>query len=149
MRRWLSGSLLLFALAACGPGYETDVKLTPPPTRTGQACTTECFKTQNDCTDACSAGQMQCEQRARLQDDFDYSLYGGSGIGGFGGRRGFGTGIGIGYGGYGGLRGYQLCQPTACQNRCAQHMYECYAHCGGQALRTTKCVKNCPTNVRK
>lgn len=139
--------IVLSLLAACGPSYETDVKLTPPPTSTGQDCTTQCMKAQSDCNDACAAGQQQCETRARLQDDFDSSLYGSTGVGAGFPRPGFGTGIGLGYGDS--LRSYQLCQPTDCQSRCAEHMYECYAACGGKVNRTTKCVKNCPdTAVR-
>ena len=114
----------------------------PPPTATGQACTTQCMATRDACVDACAASQRQCEMRARMQDDFDSSLYGSTWRGGP--FAGYGTSLGTSSAFGGGLRGFQLCQPTACENSCAEHLYACYTECGGRVKRETRCVDHCP-----
>lgn len=136
MRSWTMLPVLL--LAACGPRFETQYSLTPPPdSLTSRQCLQSCEFQRQQCQQLADSRYQLCQSQAELrydrcQDAADYD--------------------------------YQRClylrpdNPGSCRRpsgycfrdycarddaNCDELYRSCYASCGGRVESRTVCVANC------
>lgn len=74
MRRLLAICSLLVTVA-CGPVYQTDYEIVPPPTQQGAMCANNCLMAQQNCRMNQQMQQNQCEQIERLRAQNEYLAY--------------------------------------------------------------------------
>ena len=61
--------IVVVALAACGPRFETQVTLTPPETEQGRICAAQCQGTEEICRARADTEAARCEVRAEREAD--------------------------------------------------------------------------------
>ncbi|MDM8545607.1 hypothetical protein [Candidatus Venteria ishoeyi] len=147
---WIVLSLLSLLLTACGPTYKTDVQYIPPGDVRGKNCALDCQEQKSSCQYSCDRAYDDCMEKARMQAKINYLEA----------QEDY-------------LQRKEQCLDHAehwqdakdCRKRSApvqssyMHSYQCdkncnctvdfescFQICGGQVLKTTRCVSGCEEN---
>jgi len=136
MRRPISSILFaaaLLMLSACGPMYQTDYQIVPPPTETGRMCANNCLLSRQNCQQSCTIQSNQCDQINRLDAERDYNEYV---------RRRTKEGKEIKRS-LSSFSGNACNEDYDCEERCESNFHLCHTNCGGQVIPHTYCAANC------
>lgn len=134
-------ALLLLALVACGPVYETGYRFEPPEDAASpavQQCLAACNASQAVCQASAQEDLRRCDEQASLRfsacqarAQLDFELCRGDA------RTTGETCI------------MPLCQRPACStaavDSCAAGYRRCFASCGGVVVEEQRCVSGCPS----
>ena len=145
--------VLLTALAACGPRYETEVTLTPPESEQGRICIAQCQNTEEICRARVDTEAARCELEAerdadrrrrqcerRVDRKLDICRAGASTASELGACHAK-HGLGSTERARCDRRPLNQCRPD--YDRCQQRFEGCYIGCGGQVAKRQVCVANC------
>lgn len=124
--RWLWAGLAGLFLAGCGPIYETQYTLTPPPGAEGRACVFQCDNTQLHCRQIKDLERQSCERDEQLaRYEYQNCLQ----------RREKDSGVKC-------AERYVYC-PSASYESCEAEYRSCFQTCGGVVQSRQVCVFNC------
>lgn len=115
------------ALAACSPQYATHYTMLPPPTASGQLCSTNVQAMSNTCLANCQQMASNCRS----------------------GQAALNIGYNIGrnrdpFYNSGANFSDRDCSATQCEDSCMNAARQGHVNCGGTVQADTVCVRNCP-----
>ena len=120
--------IILLALSACGPMYETRKNYIPPQTEAGRFCANQCLTELNNCYFRCEQDKANCQtvedikrytetiikQNSKNSDNFnDFPI------------------------------SPRSCSDYDCKMRCEQNRDYCHTNCGGQIQSFRVCTAFC------
>jgi hypothetical protein len=133
MRKWRGLAAALLVVTGCGPIYETQYRMIPPPDANGRMCATQCQQTQTYCRSNCQMIEQAClgNERERAHREYEHYVWE---------RRSQGLALKRSpdsfYNAY-------TCSRDSCEASCADDYRQCYATCGGTVIPNRVCTAFC------
>lgn len=117
----------------CGPVYDTQYQMTPPPDPQGRMCAAQCLQTRDYCRENCRAGSHECEDRARRRARHDFDDYVRE-------RRAKGLAIKRDLNSF--VNTWE-CGSSSCEEGCGDSYRQCFSICGGTVNARKVCTAFC------
>lgn len=122
--------LMVWALSACSPIYQTNYDYEPPSSKMGKVCIAQCIQSKSMCQQMCKMREDNCRVRAHEDAIVQYENYRDQ-------QRRIDGEIKKSVSDFD--RGYACSETCDCTNA----FNECYGACGGQVIENKVCVAFC------